>query len=81
MSCFGIHHLFIIMVKLLFEDASAGISVNGGQSKQFRIMRGVRQGCLLAPYLFLLMQEVLNLLAKKAEAEGKMKGIRLLDSD
>jgi hypothetical protein len=69
------------MVKLLFEDASAGISVNGGQSKQFRIMRGVRQGCLLAPYLFLLMQEVLNLLAKKAEAEGKMKGIRLLDSD
>jgi hypothetical protein len=81
MSRFGIHPRFLDLVKLLFSGVAAGVSVNGGQSIKFQIKRGVRQGCPLAPYLFLLVQEVLNLVVKNAEAKGKIKGIRLPDSE
>lgn len=42
---------------MLLEGASASISLNGFHTDTFSIGQGVRQGCPLAPYLFLLVAE------------------------
>jgi len=43
----------------------------------FQIKRGVRQGCPLAPYLFLIMDEVLNIMIKQATTRGEIHGIKI----
>jgi hypothetical protein len=65
------------MVRLLFRDAVARVSVNGKATSTFRIQQGVRQGCPLAPYLFLIVSEILNHNIKKETQQGCIKGIDL----
>jgi hypothetical protein len=77
MEKMGFPEGFIDMVKLLFYEASAFVKVNTSQSAAFQIERGVRQGCPLAPYLFLVVAEVLNSMVKLGVAEGRLKGITL----
>lgn len=69
---------FISMTKLLFGEASASVRVNGCISRTFPIEKGVRQGCPLAPYLFLIIAEALNAMVKVEEALGNVRGITLL---
>ena len=40
----------------------------------------MRQGCPLAPLLFIIAGEVLNVLLREAESEGKISGIKLPNS-
>jgi hypothetical protein len=54
MAQLGFPMEFIDMTKMLFEDVAVSVKVNGSNSTLFKICRGVRQGCLMAPYLFLL---------------------------
>ena len=56
---------FICMVSLLFQDASACVKLNNEPSPYFQNQKGVRQGCPLAPYLFLIVAEVLNVMVTK----------------
>ncbi len=42
-----------------------GVSFNGSTAAPFKIQLGVRQGCTFAPYLFLLLGEVLNAMGKQ----------------
>ena len=56
----GFPQVFIKMVSLLFYDASACVKLNGEPLPYFLVQRGVCQGCSLAPYLFLIVAEVLN---------------------
>jgi hypothetical protein len=77
---FGLAGQFIDLIKLLFTGASASVSINRGQTKSFPLCRGVRQGCPIAPYLFILVQEALNLAVKQAEQKGEIQGIKLPDS-
>lgn len=62
MLAMGFPPKFIDMVKLLFRHASASVKVNGVPSPTFKIERGVRQGCPLAPYLFIILADVLNIM-------------------
>jgi hypothetical protein len=41
----------------------------------FKIERGVKQGCPLAPYRFLIVGEVLNIIISQAAIRGEVKGI------
>jgi hypothetical protein len=68
---------FIKWVKLLFTNASAAVNLNGSPGENFKIERGVRQGCPLAPYLFLIVGEVLTHVIKKAVTDGRLRGITL----
>lgn len=81
MGKLGIPGEFIAMTKLLLQDAQASVKVNGSLSPLFAIERGVRQGCPLAPYLFLIVAEVLNVMVKEGVARGTVKGIRLPEGD
>jgi hypothetical protein len=69
---------FVDMIKILFRDAEACVKVNGSVSNSFRIERGVRQGCPIAPYLFLIVAEVLNRMVMAKVGTCRVKGIILL---
>jgi hypothetical protein len=78
----ALHHLgfppaFTGMVRLLFLDAAARVSVNGKATSSFPIQQGVRQGCPLAPYLFLVVGEILNHNSKREARQGRIQGINL----
>ena len=60
MSAIGFPTKFNNMVKFLFQDATTTINISGLPSPAFQIKCGVKQWCLLAPYLFIIVFEVLN---------------------
>jgi len=61
----GIPDSFIHLVMMLLQDMSTSILLNGKMTPSFHIKRSVRQGCPLAPYLFLLIGEALNMATNK----------------
>lgn len=61
----GICESFIQMTKFLFVDAHAMVNINRQSSNHFLIRRGVMLGCPLAPYIFLLVVEVLSHMIKQ----------------
>ncbi len=54
---------FINRVQMLFNNVETIVCLNG--SKPFKIEQGIRQGCQLAPYLFMLVRKVLNFMVKE----------------
>lgn len=77
MSTLGIHENFIKWTIMSFCNARAAVGLNGNLGVEFNIERGLRQGYPLAPYLFLIIGEVLNHIFKKAIGEGRFVGVRL----
>ena len=39
-------------IKSMYVDNSTCVRVKGGEREQFRIDNGVRQGCIMSPWLF-----------------------------
>ena len=61
-------------VKLFYTDIESCILNNGWCSDLFRLERGVRQGCPLSPYLFILCAEML---ANAVRKDTNIKGIKV----
>ena len=78
MERIGFHTTWINQVLSLNENASASVIVNGEQSKTFRLQRSVRQGCPLAPYLFLLTVDVLGQMLQ--HPDNHVRGLQLPDN-
>lgn len=51
---------------MLFYDAIVSININNQVTEPFGIHIGIRQGCPLAPYLFILTVEAFNATVKYA---------------
>ena len=83
------HFLQIIMEKMGFlagwikkvmscvTTPSFSILVNGTPYGMIQPSRDIRQGDLTSPYLFLLCAEGLTALLKKAESNGRIKGVSI----
>ena len=68
----------ITWVKLFYTDISSCIQNNGWSSFFFNLTRGVRQGCPLSPYLFILCVEILGSAIRNHD---QIKGIRVLGTE
>ena len=74
----GFHTKWITQVMSLNDNAAASVVVNGEVSKSFYLQRSVRQGCPLAPYLFLLTVDVLGQMLQHPGCG--VQGLRLPDN-
>ena len=61
-------------IKLFYTDISSCVQNNGWSSDFFTLSRGVRQGCPLSPYLFILCAEVLGNAIRRDE---EIRGIKI----
>ena len=59
-------------------DASTQIIVNGQKGQSFSLGRSVRQGCPLAPYLFLFVADILGYMLD--DQKYGVVGLKLLDN-
>ncbi len=65
---------FINMVKVLFQDVKAKACINRGIINSFKMERGLRQGCPLPLYLFILVQEVFYFMMKEVTKRKVSRG-------
>ncbi len=65
---------FISYVKLMYNNIESAMLYNGSTVYYFKLERGVRQGCPLSAYLFILAIEVL---ANKIRNDTDIKGIKI----
>lgn len=61
----GFGPVFCKWVKILCADAGAEIIVNGDLTRLIKLFKSVRQGCPLAPYLFVLVADLFFILVKR----------------
>jgi hypothetical protein len=74
LKIFGIGENFIKWTKTIYKNSEACVTNNGFSSPFFKLSRGVRQGCPLSAYLFIM---VVELLANKIRKTKEIKGIKI----
>ncbi len=58
---FGFGHSFIKIVQTFYKNINSNVSLVNGVSPRFVISRGIRQGCPISHFLFVLVAEFLNI--------------------
>ena len=77
LRCIGVGKKMITIIMLILGKLNVTIIVNSGQTKSFRIQRGVPQGCALSGDIFILVLECLfNLVSLFPEKFGN--GVSLI---
>ena len=66
----GIEETYLNIVKVIYDNPTVNIILNGEKLKAFPLKSGTRQGCLLSPLLFNIVLEVLAM-AIREEKEIK----------
>ena len=75
---FGFGPTLIKWVKVFYCNIESCILNNGWSINFFKLSRGVRQGCPLSPYLFILAAEIMAETFRKSK---KIRGITLKDTE
>lgn len=60
---------FISWIHICISTASFSVAINGELEGFFSSARGIRQGCSLSPYLYVILNNVLSKLLNKAAAQ------------
>ena len=68
----------VTWVKVFYTDISSCVRNNGWSSDFFNLGRGVRQGCPLFPYLFILCAEILGNTVRK---DNEVRGIKIFHTE
>ncbi|XP_071688738.1 uncharacterized protein [Rutidosis leptorrhynchoides] len=67
-------------IESCFRPTSISVLINGSQKKEFNLQKGVRQGDLLSPYLFIIASEGLNILSKILVKDDIIRGVEIGDN-
>lgn len=78
LELFGFGEKFIKMVKIIYKDINSSVLLQFDTSTRFPINRGVRQGCRISPFLFLLVVELLSLNIRN---NPDIKGLSIFDRE
>lgn len=73
----GFHHTWTHRVMKCITTVSYSFLINNVVAGSVSPQRGIRQGDLLSPYIFILCGEVLSGLCKRAQINGNMAGVRV----
>ena len=65
-------------VTLFYSDIESAVVNNGFVTKWFKPSKGVRQGCPLSPYLFVMSTEILS---NKIRQNTDIKGITVFENE
>ena len=68
----------ILWIKLFYPYISTSTQNNGWSSDFFNLSKGVRQGCPLSPYLFILCAEILGAAVRRG---ALISGIQISDNE
>ncbi len=71
-------NIFINNIKTMYTNTEAAVVNNGNTGKFFTLQRGVRQGCPLSAYLFII---AIELLAIKICNDPSIKGIKIRNNE
>lgn len=66
----GFGDFFAKAVRTMYNKANCSVKLKSGTSPRFEIQRGIRQGCPISPYLFLLCAQLLNYHIKSSNLKG-----------
>ncbi|KAF1335371.1 Rxlr effector protein, partial [Globisporangium splendens] len=77
LSKFGFGRQFVDLVRRMHSDTTAQYLVNGELSREWEVKSGIRQGCPLAPLLFIVAAEILALAVQQ---DPYLEGIRVTRS-
>jgi hypothetical protein len=58
-------------------SASFAVLINGEATDYFKVWRGLRQGCPLSPYLFIMIMEGLSLMLSRSSDDHSISGIKV----
>ncbi|KAJ9553128.1 hypothetical protein OSB04_017173 [Centaurea solstitialis] len=73
----GFRNKWIGWINACLRSSHVSVLVNGSPSKEFIMGRGLRQGDPMAPFLFLIEAENLNLLLEEAKEKGLYEGLKI----
>ena len=73
----GFSNWWVDLIMACVESTSYQVLVNGVPRGDIRPTRGIRQGDLLSPYLFLICSEALNQQLQHAARSGVIRGFSL----
>jgi len=74
LSYFGFGPIFLKWIEIIYTGVTSCVTNNGYASEFFSIFKGVRQGCCLSPYLYLVCGELLSHAIRVSE---KINGIKV----
>jgi exonuclease III len=75
---FGTGPKFRKWIDILYNDINSSVSNNGYLSESFKLKRGIRQGCPISAYIFIMCAE---LLAQKIRQSSICQGINISDTE
>ena len=71
LKCFNFGPVIRKWVSVLYSDVESAVMNGGYSTNYFQVSRGVRQGCLLSPLLFLLGVEILAQTIRQSMSSGE----------
>eukprot|EP00253_Pinus_taeda_P005327 PITA_05327 len=78
LEAFGFCQDFINIIKACIDNVWIAPLVNGRPTEFFSASRGLRQGCPLSPFLFILMADSLSKKLSQEQQRGSIPGIRIV---
>lgn len=77
LEALGFNQIWITWIMACVESVTYSVLINGQSYGFIQPKRGLRQGDLLSPFLFVMCMEAFIYLLKRAERENKIGGIKL----